>query len=104
MKKTCLALALMALHAGTQAQGFSNTYFIGDSLTDSGQFGSRFTTNPGPDWSQVLAQKLGTDASPSSHGGSNYAVCGTRVSVDELLDPSNPPVHTNPPLPAMTTL
>ncbi|XOT98027.1 hypothetical protein ACMTAU_04495, partial [Alcaligenes pakistanensis] len=33
---------------------------MGDSLTDSGQFGSRFTTNPGQVWSQVLAQKLGT--------------------------------------------
>lgn len=103
MKKTCLALALMALHAGTQAQGFSNTYFIGDSLTDSGQFGSRFTTNPGQVWSQVLAQKLGTDAAPSSQGGNNYAVGGARVAVDELLDPSKPPSPTNPPLPAMTT-
>lgn len=103
MKKTCLALALMTLHAGTQAQAFSNTYFIGDSLTDSGQFGSRFTTNPGQVWSQVLAQKLGTDAAPSSQGGSNYAVGGARVAVDELLDPSSPPGPTNPPLPAMTT-
>ncbi|MGE8517131.1 MAG: autotransporter outer membrane beta-barrel domain-containing protein [Alcaligenes nematophilus] len=103
MKKTCLALALMALHAGTQAQGFSNTYFIGDSLTDSGQFGSRFTTNPGQVWSQVLAQKLGTDAAPSSQGGNNYAVGGARVAVDELLDPGKPPSPTNPPLPAMTT-
>lgn len=103
MKKTCLALALMALHAGTQAQAFSSTYFIGDSLTDSGQFGSRFTTNPGQVWSQVLAQKLEGSAAPSSQGGSNYAVGGARVAVDELLDPSSPPGPTNPPLPAMTT-
>lgn len=103
MKKTCLVLALMALHAGTQAHAFSNTYFIGDSLTDSGQFGSRFTTNPGQIWSQVLAQKLGTGADPSSQGGSNYAVGGARVAVDELLDPTSPPGPINPPLPAMTT-
>lgn len=103
MKKTCLALALLALHTGTQAQTFSNTYFIGDSLSDSGQFGSRFTTNPGQVWSQVLAQKLGTGADPSSQGGSNYAVGGARVAVDELLDPTSAPGPTNPPLPAMTT-
>lgn len=103
MKKTCLALALLALHTGTQAHAFSNTYFIGDSLSDSGQFGSRFTTNPGQVWSQVLAQKLGTGADPSSQGGSNYAVGGARVAVDELLDPTSAPGPTNPPLPAMTT-
>ena len=102
MKKTCLALALMALHAGTQAQAFSNTYFIGDSLSDSGQFGSRFTTNPGQVWSQLLAQKLGTDAAPSNQGGSNYAVGGARVAVDERLDPSSPVSPSNPVLPAMT--
>ena len=41
------AIAL-ALCTGTASAQFSGTVFIfGDSLYDAGQYGSRFTTNPG---------------------------------------------------------
>lgn len=84
MQKKHLAslVALMGLGMAAQAQPFSQTYFIGDSLSDSGQFGARFTTNPGQVWAQVLANRLGTSAQPSSQGGSNYAVGGARVGTD----------------------
>lgn len=103
MKKSSLALALVILGANAQAQSFSRTYFIGDSLSDSGQFGSRFTTNPGQVWSQDLAFRLGSDALPSNQGGSDYAVGGARVVRDTVSDPTKPIGPTNPSLPSMTT-
>ena len=70
---------------------YSNTIFFGDSLTDSGTYKSetlvqlfpvsgKFTTNPGPVWSEVLADKLGTQATPANAGGTNYAAGGARVT------------------------
>ena len=47
-RPTLVAGALaFALSAGTASAQFTNTYIFGDSLSDAGQFGSRFTTNPG---------------------------------------------------------
>lgn len=103
MKKSCLALALAILGANAQAQSFSRIYFIGDSLSDSGQFGSRFTTNPGQVWAQDLASRLGNEALPSTQGGSDYAAGGARVVVDDKADPTKPVGPTNPVLPSMTT-
>lgn len=103
MKKTILATVLAAFSGSLYAQSISSTYFIGDSLTDSGQLGSRFTTNPGKVWSDYLAERLGTDATPSSQGGTNFAVGGARVAVDTLADPSQPAGPLNPVLPSMAT-
>lgn len=102
MNKKLLAMLLATVSSSVAAQSTNSIYFIGDSLTDSGQFGSRFTTNPGQVWSQYLAQKLGVDALPSGQGGTNFAVGGARVAVGSQLDPLQPPGATNPPVPAMT--
>lgn len=94
-----LGLAIAALFAlPASAADFTNTYFFGDSLTDSGYFkpilkasgagalvdagfAGKFTTNPGPVWSEALAAKLGTSAAPSNTaGGTNYAQGGARVN------------------------
>lgn len=94
-----LGLAVAALFAlPVSAADFSNTYFFGDSLTDSGYFkpaltaggagalvtagfAGKFTTNPGPVWSEALAAKLGTTAAPSNTaGGTNYAQGGARIN------------------------
>lgn len=103
MKKTLLAALLATISSSLVAQSVDNIYFIGDSLTDSGQLGSRFTTNPGQVWSDYLAQKLGAQTGPSSQGGTNFAVGGARVAVDVALDPTRPPGEMNLVLPAMTT-
>ena len=58
------ALSAIALSSPAQAVDFSKTIFFGDSLTDSGSYGARFTTNPGTVWSQNLAAMLGTSATP----------------------------------------
>jgi outer membrane lipase/esterase len=101
------ALALSAVAPAFAADNvFSNTYFIGDSLTDSGYFRpyivnqvgptgalvGRFTTNPGLVWSEYLANYYGTSANPAlgfdgtgviSQGGTNYAIGGARVDVND---------------------
>lgn len=79
--------AVLALSAEARADGYSNTYFFGDSLSDAGAFApflppgaGRFTTNPGPVWAENLAAALGTDGSTVTAGGTNFAQGGARVT------------------------
>ncbi|MCC6202602.1 MAG: autotransporter domain-containing protein [Gammaproteobacteria bacterium] len=91
------------------AAEFSNTIFFGDSLSDSGAFSAllpagtgRFTTNPGPVWSEVFASHYGLTATPANAGGTNYAQGGARVN--ELPGvPSTPPTGTATPLSGQVT-
>lgn len=84
---SAIALALAA--SGNAAAQYSNVYFFGDSLIDSGNFKSvlppgtgLFTTNPGPVISEVIAQRFGFTAIPSTQpGGNNYAYGGARVAL-----------------------
>jgi outer membrane lipase/esterase len=81
---SAIALTLGATDASAQ---FSNVYFFGDSLTDSGSYKpvlppgtGLFTTNPGPVWSQTFARRYGFEAIPANQGGTNYAQGGARVA------------------------
>ena len=68
-KRKSLALACtlaFALPAGHAAE-YDGTVFFGDSLTDSGTFGAKFTTNPGAVWSELLAARLGSQALPTAY-------------------------------------
>ena len=91
-----VALAIAAAPALAQDSPYSETVFIGDSLTDSGHFRpaliqvvgpsgaliGRFTTNPGLVWSEYLAEFYGTSAVSDNQGGTNYAVGGARTGTD----------------------
>jgi outer membrane lipase/esterase len=92
MKRTLLYLLMVGLTA-TQAHAlnFNQVVIIGDSLSDGGQFGSRFTTNPGKTTAEYVADGLGLSTSVSSQGGSNYAYGGATV-VD--FGASSPPTLT----------
>ncbi|MGO1071885.1 autotransporter outer membrane beta-barrel domain-containing protein [Lysobacter sp. CA199] len=95
--RTVLAAAL-ALAAAPAFAGdtYSQTVFIGDSLTDSGHFRpalvqavgpsgaliGRFTTNPGLVWSEWVAEYYGTNATSANQGGTNYAVGGARTGTN----------------------
>jgi outer membrane lipase/esterase len=88
-----ILIAVMAAPAA--ALEFGATYFMGDSLTDSGAYagslpaggGARFTVDPGPVWSEHLARHFGKTArannpnnpSGTDPQGSNYAQGGARV-------------------------
>jgi outer membrane lipase/esterase len=100
-----MAVAL-ALAAGNASAQFTNAYFFGDSLTDSGSFKpllppgtGLFTTNPGPVWSQLVAQHYGLNAIPANQGGTNFAQGGARVT-DLPGVPNNPPTGTATPIAA----
>lgn len=88
MKRRILGAAIGALFAAPAfAADYGNTYFFGDSLTDSGYYApllppgtGRFTTNPGPVWAENVAAAFGKTAAPNNAGGTNYAQGGARVT------------------------
>lgn len=68
-----IATLLVSLIGSAQAGGYSNIYFYGDSLTDSGVYGplpgvgpnDHFSTNPGKVWSQNMGASYGFAVSPA---------------------------------------
>ena len=89
----------LAFGASASAVQFQGVYIFGDSLSDSGIFRpqllafgipaasvavmGRFTTNPGPVWSEIIAQYYGGNRNPSNvAGGGIFAQSGARVAVD----------------------
>ncbi|MEP6634003.1 MAG: SGNH/GDSL hydrolase family protein, partial [Luteimonas sp.] len=93
--RTILAAALAFAAMPALADTYSQTVFIGDSLSDAGYFRpllpanarpviGQFTTNPGFVWAQYLADFYGTGAAPNGNGqiGTDYAAGGARVGVD----------------------
>ncbi len=123
-----LLAAALALSAAAPAFAgdniFSNTWFFGDSLTDSGFYepflvstygpnaalADKFTTNPGLVWSQFVADYFGGNGSPAWQlaivngvptlvpaGGGNYAAGGATV-VPGPGYPPTPPTQFAPSL------
>jgi len=73
------AIAL-ALCTGTASAQFSGTYIFGDSLSDAGQYGSRYTTNPGLTSPMYVGQNFGFVSTPSFQGGNDFAQGGALVN------------------------
>jgi len=91
-RPSLVAAALAAaLAAGQASAQFSTTYIFGDSLSDAGQYGARFTTNPGLTFPMYTAQTFGLTATPSFTGGNDYAQGGARVNSPGLSIPPNAP-------------
>lgn len=84
MRKFRPALAAVAvaltLPSGAAFAQFSTTYIFGDSLSDAGQYGARFTTNPGLTTAMYLGERYGLASSPSFTGGNDFAQGGARVN------------------------
>ncbi|MGF1546576.1 MAG: autotransporter domain-containing protein [Thiotrichales bacterium] len=107
MSRLKILSALIAAACATPAYSadFTQSYFFGDSLTDAGSFGSRFTVNPGLVWAQQLATLLGTNGAafglfnPTSvpgtlvqaQGGTNFAQGGARVTAFPGVPPDSLP-------------
>lgn len=70
-QRAVIATLLAGLIGGAQAGNYSNVYFFGDSLTDSGVYGpivglnDHFSTNPGTVWSQNLGASYGKAVTPA---------------------------------------
>ncbi|MCY7386973.1 MAG: autotransporter domain-containing protein, partial [Burkholderiales bacterium] len=105
-KRVIPALIASAMLVGTPAANavtFSGVFVFGDSLSDSGFFRpflvgvgtpaataaglGRFTTNPGPVWSELIAQTYGGNGAPSNAGGGIYAQGGARAQGDSASTP-----------------
>jgi outer membrane lipase/esterase len=77
-----LILGASNLNHASATSRFQRIVVIGDSLSDGGNAG-RFSN--GPVWVEQLAGRMGLALTPSSRGGSNFAVGGAK------LDPASGP-------------
>src|SRR5438105_210189 len=86
---TALALALAQPASAAQ---FSNVFVVGDSLSDAGQYGARFTTNPGLTAMEDVARYFGYTVKPSTQGGTDFAYGGARVTRQDTYNPQATPL------------
>jgi outer membrane lipase/esterase len=101
-----LLLSAFAAAAATSAsaQQFTGVYVFGDSLSDAGYYRpfltslglpapvvqtlGRFTTNPGPVWSEIISSYYGVTPSPSNASNGNiFAQGGARVTEPSTSTP-----------------
>jgi outer membrane lipase/esterase len=110
MKKRVLPALLVSMFgalapaANAQLAHFSNVYAFGDSLSDAGYYRpfllslgippsvvaqlGRFTTNPGPVFSESISTFYGATPGPSNaNGGNIFAQGGARVATASPLTP-----------------
>jgi outer membrane lipase/esterase len=92
IRASLAAVGIVSIVAsGGVAAQFSNAFVFGDSLSDAGQYGSRFTTNPGLTFPMYLSERYGFTIGPSFQGGNDYGQGGARVnSPSPLIPPSAP--------------
>lgn len=106
LKIKLVALAsLLAASFAVNANGYSNVYVFGDSLSDNGNlnaiapdqtYGERFTN--GPVAVEIIAGTLGFQLTPSYHlfsappFGNNYAVAGAKA-IDEDGNEATPDIN-----------
>jgi outer membrane lipase/esterase len=86
-----VALLVGAVSAQSASAQFSTTYIFGDSLSDAGQYGARFTTNPGLTFPMYLAERYGLTVTPSFTGGTDYGQAGARVNSPSAAIPATAP-------------
>jgi outer membrane lipase/esterase len=85
------AAVALSLVSGVASAQFSAAYVFGDSLSDAGQYGARFTTNPGLTFPMYLAERYGLTVTPSFTGGTDFAQGGARVNAPSPLIPATAP-------------
>jgi len=107
-KKRLLPVLLASIFAGAgaapaSAAQFSNVIVFGDSLSDAGYYRpflaslgipaqevatlGRFTTNPGPVWSELVTTFYGHTPAASNAGGLIFAQGGARVATSSASTP-----------------
>ncbi len=82
------ALVVVALSPLAAAGDFTDVFFFGDSLTDTGSVCQLLPSPPyaantcsnGPVWANDFAEALGLSARSMADGGTNYAVGGAETS------------------------
>jgi outer membrane lipase/esterase len=108
LRKRVLPAVLLSLFAAAgatcvNAQQFSSVVVFGDSLSDDGYYRpflaslglpaslvstlGRFTTSPGPVWSELVSNYYGVMPAASNAGGTIYAQGGARVAASSTSTP-----------------
>jgi len=82
-KRTLLAGAIALAISAPAAAQFTGAYIFGDSLSDGGQYGGRYTTNPGLTAAEYVNQAFGLTTTPSFQGGNNYAAAGAVMNAPQ---------------------
>ncbi|MGH8801337.1 MAG: SGNH/GDSL hydrolase family protein, partial [Casimicrobiaceae bacterium] len=90
-RSIAVAAAALAIASSAAHAQFSGAYVFGDSLSDAGQYGARFTTNPGLTVPMYVAQHYGISVTPSFYGGTDYAQGGAQVNAQSPLIPPSAP-------------
>lgn len=103
-----VSLSILVFNNPVSAANFDGIYIFGDSLSDSGAFvgnidagaGGKFTTNPGPVWTELVGEFYGLDVianNPNnprtSPTGNNFAQGGAQVTnpigIGQTVSPQN---------------
>ena len=63
----CVGGAPVAAEPSDPPAPITSADFFGDSLTDAGTYGFRFTTNPGMTWAQHIAADFTQSPDPNEH-------------------------------------
>jgi outer membrane lipase/esterase len=92
LRNGVLVLAMMGAVSSAAVASYSQVYFFGDSLTDTGNLyansGGMYPVSPpyynggfsnGPLWSQTFANALGFSSTPAALGGNNFAWAGATI-------------------------
>lgn len=90
-QRTLVAGAVALAVSAPAAAQFNNMFFFGDSLTDAGFYGARFTVNPGLVWAQDLGQQYGFAIKTVAQAGTDFAQGGQRVSQPSADTPPGAP-------------
>ena len=70
---------------------YDQVVIFGDSLSDGGTYGSRFTTNPGQTAPEYIATDLGLPTTTWVAGGTNFSQGGQKVNSPSLSTPTGAP-------------
>ena len=90
-QRTLLAGAITLTLSSPAAAQFQSVFVFGDSLSDAGYYGARFTVNPGLVWAQDLGLAYGFAVTPSNIAGTDYAQGGARVALPSAATPPGAP-------------
>jgi outer membrane lipase/esterase len=102
--RRALVASAVALTCTMPAQAqWTGIYAFGDSSLDAGWFKpvlppntGRFTTNPDPVWTQIVAERYGLTANPANQGGTNFGQGGAFIAQTPGYPPTPPTAAAQP--------
>ena len=91
LNKIILSTLCAWMSTSVSAGVYDQVVIFGDSLSDGGTYGSRFTTNPGQTAPEYIATDLGLPTTTWVAGGTNFSQGGQKVNSPSLSTPTGAP-------------